>query len=240
MPLDQLAAYLNFDMVGRMQDNKLTVQATGTSASWGRLIEQANIAAGFDLLLQQDPYQPTDVASFNQAGVPVSQFLHRHAHRLPPAIGHRRQDRLRRSRSHRRLRRGHRAPRRSISIQPPLFTKVDQQTEIGGGRAGVRVFTGTIPDYSTEVKGLLLERRDRRRSGRSGGPPEGRRHRRDRRADDRQHLRLHLRARSAEDWRAGEGRLHAGRRAEGNDADARRAGSRRSVDRQACRSVVGR
>ncbi len=70
VPLDQIAAYFNFDMVGRMQDNKLTVQATGTSPGWARLIEQANIAAGFDLVLQQDPYQPTDVASFNQAGVP--------------------------------------------------------------------------------------------------------------------------------------------------------------------------
>ena len=37
VPLDQLAAYVNFDMVGRMQDNKLTVQATGTSRVWGRL-----------------------------------------------------------------------------------------------------------------------------------------------------------------------------------------------------------
>src|SRR5690349_2453798 len=36
IPLEQLAAYLNFDMVGRMQDNKLTVQATGTSPTWAR------------------------------------------------------------------------------------------------------------------------------------------------------------------------------------------------------------
>ncbi len=71
VPLDQLAAYVNFDMVGRMQDNKLSVQATGSSPVWGRLVEQANIAAGFDLQVQQDPYQPTDVASFNQASVPV-------------------------------------------------------------------------------------------------------------------------------------------------------------------------
>jgi len=28
--------------------------------------------------------------------------------------------------------------------------------QAGGGRAGVRVFTGTIPDYSSDVKGLLL------------------------------------------------------------------------------------
>jgi S1-C subfamily serine protease len=39
--------------------------------------------------------------------------------------------------------------------EPPAFTKVDQPTQ-GGGRAGLRVFTGTVPDYSTEVKGLLL------------------------------------------------------------------------------------
>ena len=48
--------------------------------------------------------------------------------------------------------------------QPPQFTKVAQPTESGAGRAGVRVFTGTIPDYSTEVKGLLL-------SGVIGGGP---------------------------------------------------------------------
>ena len=36
VPLDQIAAYLNFDMVGRMQDNKLTVQATGTSPVWAQ------------------------------------------------------------------------------------------------------------------------------------------------------------------------------------------------------------
>jgi len=41
---------------------------------------------------------------------------------------------------------------------------VAQPAESGAGRAGVRVFTGTIPDYSTEVKGLLL-------SGVIGGGP---------------------------------------------------------------------
>jgi len=39
--------------------------------------------------------------------------------------------------------------------EPPVFTKFDQPTE-AGSRAGVRVFTGTIPDYTSEVKGLLL------------------------------------------------------------------------------------
>jgi S1-C subfamily serine protease len=39
--------------------------------------------------------------------------------------------------------------------EPPVFVKVDQPSQ-GAGRAGIRVFTGTIPDYTSEVKGLLL------------------------------------------------------------------------------------
>ena len=163
VPLDQLAAYLNFDMVGRMQDNKLTVQATGTSATWGRLIEQANIAAGFDLLLQQDPYQPTDVASFNLAGVPCLNFFtgtHTDYHRpsdTADKIDYEDLDRIVAFAANI-------AARIGELEQPPLFTKVDQAAETGAGRAGVRVFTGTIPDYSSEVKGLLL-------SGVMGGGP---------------------------------------------------------------------
>ena len=49
-------------------------------------------------------------------------------------------------------------------VQAPQFTKVERPTATGAGRAGVRVFTGTIPDYSSEAKGLLL-------SGVIGGGP---------------------------------------------------------------------
>ncbi len=162
VPLDQLAAYVNFDMVGRMQDNKLTVQAAGSSPVWGRLIEQANIVAGFDLLVQQDPYQPTDVASFNQAGVPsLNLFTGTHVDYHKPSdtadkINYEDLDRIVDFAAAivRRL---------GDASEAPQFTKVEQQTDTAG-RAGVRIFTGTIPDYSTEVKGLLL-------SGVIGGGP---------------------------------------------------------------------
>ena len=152
--LDQLAAYLNFDMVGRMQDNKLTVQATGTSPLWAKIIEQANVVAGFDLQLQQDPYQPTDVATFNEASVPSLNFFtgtHADYHRPSDTankINYEDLDRV--------VDFAAAITRRLEDLdQAPPFSKV-QQTQPGGGRAGVRVFTGTIPDYSTEVKGLLL------------------------------------------------------------------------------------
>ena len=155
VPTTELAAYLNFDMVGRMVDNKLTVQATGTSGVWPKVLEQANVAAGFDLILQPDPYQPTDVASFNGASVPSLSFFtstHTDYHRpgdTADKINYEDLDRVADFAA---------AIVKRIGDTPdaPQFTKVDQPTEGGGGRAGVRVFTGTIPDYATDVKGLLL------------------------------------------------------------------------------------
>lgn len=153
-PLDTMAAYLNFDMVGRVADNKLTVQATGTSAMWPKLLEQANVAAGFDLVLQEDPYQPTDVGSFNTASVACLTFFtgaHQEYHKPSDTAEKINYEDL--------VRVGELASgvvKRLMDLpDAPLFTKVEQKTETGG-RAGLRLFTGTIPDYASDVKGLLL------------------------------------------------------------------------------------
>jgi hypothetical protein len=154
VPTDQLAAYFNFDMVGRMQDNKLTLQATGTSPAWARLIEQANVMAGFDLLMQADPYQPTDVASFNQAGVPSLNFFtgtHVDYHKPSDTADKIEYDDLDRIVEFA----AGIVQRVAAADEPPVFAKVEPQ-QTGGGRAGIRLFTGTIPDYSSDVKGLLL------------------------------------------------------------------------------------
>jgi membrane-associated protease RseP (regulator of RpoE activity) len=154
VPIDQLAAYLNFDMVGRVNDNKLTVQATGTSGTWPKLLEQANVAAGFDLTLQEDPYQPTDVSSFNSVSVPSLTFFtgaHTEYHKPGDTADKINYDDL------------DRVGQLAIAIvrrlmdsnDAPQFTKVDQKMD-SGGRTGLRLFTGTIPDYATDVKGLLL------------------------------------------------------------------------------------
>jgi hypothetical protein len=160
--LDLFAAYLNFDMVGRMQDNKLTIQAVGTSPVWGRIIEQTNVLAGFDLLLQADPHQPTDVANFNSASVPCLAFftgVHADYHRpsdIADKIEYADLDRVVDFAV---------AIISRVDREPaaPEFVKVEQPVQ-PGGRAGLRVFTGTIPDYSSDVKGLLL-------SGVIGGGP---------------------------------------------------------------------
>jgi hypothetical protein len=162
MPVAEIAAYLNYDMVGRMQDNKLTIQATGTSPSWPSLLERANVAAGFDVVLQEDPYQPTDVASFNQAGVPSLSFTtgaHPDYHKpsdTADKIAYEDLDRVSEF--------GAAIVQRLMAQeQPPAFARVEQSSQTAG-RTGLRVFTGTIPDYASTVKGLLL-------SGVVGGGP---------------------------------------------------------------------
>lgn len=163
IPIEQIAAYLNFDMVGRMQDNRLVVQAVGSSPVWGRLLERANVTAGFDLATQADPYLPTDSASFNQAGVVTLNFTtgaHGDYHKPSDTS-----DKINFEDLNRIVAMAA-AMIRTVgdADEAPQFTKVDQPASRGGTVAGLRLTTGTIPDYATEVKGLLL-------GGVTGGGP---------------------------------------------------------------------
>ena len=162
LPLVDLAAYLNYDMVGRMQDNRLTIQATGTSPVWPTILERVNVAAGFDVVLQPDPYQPTDVQTFNLAGIPSLSFTtgaHADYHRPSDTA-----DKINYEDLDRVARMGAAIVSRLMSLdEAPQFVKVEQSSQTAT-RAGIRVFTGTVPDYTATAKGLLL-------SGVIGGGP---------------------------------------------------------------------
>lgn len=155
LTMKEVAAYLNFDMVGRSQNNRLSVQAVGSSASWPALIEQANVPVGFNLDLQDDPYLPTDSSAFNQASVPSLNFFtgsHEDYHKPSDTA-----DKINYEDLERVARLGASIARKVSSAEtPPDFKAVERKVESGGGRDGLRAFTGTIPDYATEVEGLLL------------------------------------------------------------------------------------
>ena len=162
VPLQQMAAYVNADMVGRMHDNKLTLQGAGSSNAWRRLVEKRNVAAGFNLVLQDDPYLPTDVTSFYAKKVPVLNFFtggHEDYHRPTDTA-----DKL----DYPDLARITKFARGMIldlaeSAERPDFEKVAQSSN-GASREMLRTYLGTIPDYTTEVKGVKL-------SGVRGGSP---------------------------------------------------------------------
>ncbi len=155
VPLDKVVAYVNADMIGRMHDNKLTLQGAGSSHAWRRLIEKRNVAAGFNLALQDDPYLPTDVTSFYTKNVPVLNFFsgaHEDYHRPTDTA-----DKL----NYKDLERISRFTRDVIvdlaqSRARPDLAKVESSGQAGGGRETLRAYLGTIPDYTTEVKGVKL------------------------------------------------------------------------------------
>jgi len=154
VPMTQVAAYLNFDMVGRMQNNRLAADGVASSPAWSRMLERANVAAGFDLATNPDPYQPTDSSNFNQAGLPTLFFTtgsHTDYHRpsdTADKIDYDDLDRIVEFAA---------AVIQSVANvdMAPEFTKVDPP-QTGATLAGVRVTTGTIPDYTTDAKGLML------------------------------------------------------------------------------------
>src|SRR5205085_10710109 len=165
IPLSEVAAYVNFGMVGRLTESKLMLPGVGSSPSWRRLAEKRNVAAGFNLVLQEDPYLPTDVTSFYSKEIPVVNFFtgsHEDYHRPTDTADKLNYEGLERI--------GHMAQRMigdlAKTSERPVYAKVEQSNSNPGSRENLRAYLGTIPDYKTEVAGVKL-------SGiRAGSPAE--------------------------------------------------------------------
>ena len=164
LPLTNVVAYLNFDMVGRLRENKLTLQGLGSSPVWTRLIEKRNVSAGFQLTLQDDPYLPTDTTSLYPKGVPVLAFFtggHDDYHRptdQPDTLNYEGTGRIAK------LARGLLLDLETAGR--PQYAQVARKDSGGGSRETLRAYLGTIPDYAAEVQGVKL-------SGvRAGGPAD--------------------------------------------------------------------
>lgn len=77
LPIDDMVAMLNLDMVGRMSGDALTVFGVGTAQEWDALLAEVNgsMEPALSLSLSPDGYGPSDHASFFSAGVPVLHFF---------------------------------------------------------------------------------------------------------------------------------------------------------------------
>jgi Tol biopolymer transport system component len=149
-----IAACLNMDMVGRLQE-KLVLQGTGSSAAWQRLIEQANVPLGLSLTLQDDSYIPTDASVFFMHGVPIlSAFTGNHSEYHTPRDT---PEKLNYEGIAKVANLMMLVCRQLISDErPPLYTAQDRPKD-GQRRAALRAYLGTIPDYAqSDVKGVLL------------------------------------------------------------------------------------
>ncbi len=163
--LDKVAAYINFDMIGRLRENKLILQGVGSSSVWTKLIEKRNIPIGFNLTLQEDPYLPTDVTAFYPKEVPVLSFFtggHEDYNRPTDDA-----ETLNFSGMERISDFAHGIVLDLISAdERPAYVRVERSQSEEGSRDTLRAYLGTIPDYTTEGTGVKI-------SGvRAGGPAD--------------------------------------------------------------------
>ena len=161
--LGDIVAYVNLDMVGRMVDNRLNLQGVGSSPAWPKLVERTNVPIGFDAHTQDDPYLPTDSTVLYRAEVPTLNLFtgaHEDYHRPSDVPGKIAYDDLQRVARF--------AARLVVNLDGldsrPEWVEVERSPSRSGDRDTVRAYTGTIPDYATEVEGLRL-------SGVIGGGP---------------------------------------------------------------------
>ena len=127
------------------------------------MIEKANVAAGFNVTLQDDPYLPTDATSFYTRNIPVLNFFtgaHEDYHRptdTAEKLNYEGMERITKF-----------AKQIVLDLAKsgtrPAYAKVEKSSGPAGGRENLRAYLGTIPDYTTEVKGVKL-------SGVRGGSP---------------------------------------------------------------------
>ena len=85
-PLDKTIAMINLDMVGRLNENKLTVGGVGTASEWSEAVKRRNdimfdnnegygVAKRFQLQLNEDGFGPSDHSSFYGKKIPVLFFF---------------------------------------------------------------------------------------------------------------------------------------------------------------------
>jgi hypothetical protein len=67
-------AAINLDMIGHLRE-KLVLQGSGSSQEWPHIINQTKTHHSLALIMQTDPYLPTDSTSFYLHGVPTLNFF---------------------------------------------------------------------------------------------------------------------------------------------------------------------
>ncbi len=165
-PLDKTVAMINLDMVGRLNDNKLTIGGMGTATEWKNIITGLNLGDPprmtdattnpdrFTLQLNEDGFGPSDHSSFYGKKIPVL-FLftgtHNDYHKPSDTA-----DKINYAGEH-----------KIIDYVESVIGVIDRnatrptytvaKTTMQGGRTGFNISLGTIPNYADSTDGLLLD-----------------------------------------------------------------------------------
>ena len=65
----EISAVINLDMIGHLQDN-LIIQGVSSSQDWPHLLVKVAKKLDQKIMMQSDPFLPTDSTSFYIRGIP--------------------------------------------------------------------------------------------------------------------------------------------------------------------------
>ncbi len=152
LPLDKTVAMLNMDMIGRLDKNKLTILGVGSSPGWNEIIGNANTDFEFNLILENSGFAPSDQSVFFAKGIPVLHFftgVHEDYH-TP-------EDDWEKINS--------KGERKILLLMTEIISELattqvkptfTNEKEPKKGFAKFNIYLGTIPDYSSQMRGVRL------------------------------------------------------------------------------------
>jgi aminopeptidase YwaD len=156
VPVDSIAAMLNFDMVGRLRDDKILVFGVATATELPAILDSANVATKFRITAQGDGFGPSDHSSFYAKNLPVLHFftdLHEDYHRASDDIS-----KINAGGEARVVALAERVARIIADRADRLtFVKSATTAPTTSPREGSNVYLGSIPDMAqSETPGLKL------------------------------------------------------------------------------------
>ena len=157
VPLEKVRAMLNFDMVGRLRDNRLIVYGVATAAEWSDIIARANATSNaLSITGTGDGFGASDHSSFYAKNLPVLHFftnVHDDYHKATDDA-----DKVNGAGIASVVSLAERIARDVADRPAPLtFVRAVAAAPTTSSRAGTTAYLGSIPDMgATEVTGVRL------------------------------------------------------------------------------------
>jgi aminopeptidase YwaD len=160
VPLKRIVAMINFDMVGRLRNDKLIVYGTSTATGLKGILDSANAGAARSAMFRisggGDGYGPSDQSSFYAKDIPVLHFftdLHEDYHRATDDA-----DKINAAGEARVVDLALRVAR-AVADRPArlTFVRIAPPARTAVSEEGKQTYLGTIPDMgASDIKGLRL------------------------------------------------------------------------------------
>ncbi|MEP6618853.1 MAG: M28 family peptidase [bacterium] len=154
--LDSISAMLNFDMIGRLRNDKVIVYGVATATELPAILDSANVIPKLALSAVGDGFGPSDHASFYAKGIPVLHFftdIHEDYHRASDQA-----EKINAPGEARIVSMAERVVR-AIADRPSKLTPVRAAAPApaGSSRESIAAYLGSIPDMAAgDSPGLRL------------------------------------------------------------------------------------